>query len=58
VRDEAAQVVAAAGDQEHGRGGAHAALVGLGLGAAVDRAACGLDRVLEHLQDLVGLTPG
>ena len=55
VRDEAAQAIAAARDQQHGRGRAHAALVALGLRAIVDGAARGLDRVLEHLQDLVGL---
>src|SRR5262249_39088428 len=58
VCDEAAQVVAAAGDEQHGGGGAHAALVGLGLGARVDRAARGLDRILEDLEDLVALYAG
>ena len=55
VRDEAAQLIAGAGDEQHGGGGAHAALVGLGLRARVDRAARGLHGVLEHLEDLVRL---
>ena len=55
VRDEAAQVISRAGDQQHGRRRAHAALVGLGLRARVHRTARRLDRVLEHLEDLVGL---
>jgi hypothetical protein len=52
VGDEPAQVIRRARDQQHRRGRAHAALVGLGLGAVVDVAARRLDGVLEDLQDL------
>ncbi len=58
VRDEAAQVLARPGDQEHRRGRAHAALVGLGLSARVHRGARLLHRVLEDLEHLVRLDAG
>ena len=49
VRDEAA----IAGDEQRRRGRAHAALLGLGLAAVIDRRARRLHRVLHHRQDLL-----
>src|SRR5262249_1161275 len=52
VGDEPTHAAGRASAREQGAGGAHAALLRLGLGAVVDDAARVLHRVLEDLEDL------